>query len=147
MPKQNKPVKPVVRGWVEVLYRRHPLARLSSAKQLDLEDYDMVGSKIPISEFGRPFEVYDMLSRGQGDEACGTCFAPRAIRQYDIINLVRTYPKPIATVTLLVIDPDTHDHLRYDGPSCVVDSSPDTHPLGLLQLEHALPSVLLPKDI
>lgn len=134
------PNKPAVRGWIEVLYRRFPRGRLDSARELDLTDYDMVGSPMPLSEFDKPVEVLDMLTYGQCHKTFDDSFAPRCIAEHDIVNLVRTQPSPTVVVSLLVVQADNHQHLKYKD--CQVDLSKNGK-LAFLQLEEAMGSVVI----
>ena len=137
----NTPVKKQpMRGWVEVLYRRFPQGRLDSTEFLDLEAYDLVGSIMPLGEFEKPVDVVDMLSYGQCHKEFKNSFAPRNIADQDVVNLVRTFPLPQVTLSLLVVKADDHEHLKYKG--CRVDMSKDGE-LALLQLEKSLGSVVL----
>ena len=139
-PNNQSSKKTAIRGWVEVLYRRHPAARIDSAKELDLSDYDLVGSTMPINEFETPVDVLEMLNYGQGHAEFKNAFAPRNIAVHDVVNLVRIFPEPQVTVSMLVVKMGEHAHLKYAG--CHVDMSKDGE-LALLQLEDSLGSVVL----
>ena len=125
------------------------MTRVENEQQIRPEDYEMVGSIIPVSEFEMSMDMLIMLSTGQGEEAHGTTFAPRNIMQYDLFNIVRTYPPPRINISFLVVDKDNHGHLAYenaDGLNGIMDVHKD-YQLGMFQLQTPLPSVLREKFI
>ena len=95
-----------IEGWCELLFRKRPLKLLDSEDAIHDEDYESMVGALPIAEFVGPFSVYETF--------CSRSGSRRAVREYDIINIIMTSPGK-SHVSLLLISESTskNSHLRY----------------------------------
>jgi hypothetical protein len=103
--------KPAIAGWIEVAYRFGEPRPLASLRDLDPDDYMMVGSPLPIGEFENPYEVYQTLSKEWRSFAL-----PREPRDYDILNIIETpvgYSPAVGTLMLMSVGEVHHRGQTY----------------------------------
>jgi hypothetical protein len=96
-------------GWVEILHRKDNLPEPKHLLDLIPQQYQHVGSILPLSEYYSPIDIYHQFQEVE-DLEFGI---PRALRAYDIINLCSDEFNKIVTLAL-VPGPRVND-LIYPG--------------------------------
>ena len=126
----------IVKGWIELLYRLRTPKHIANEIALDPEDYAMVGSCLPMSEFETSGDIYDAFS----ELTEGRSGVPRALAEYDIINLVTTSPAQITSLILVSrekIGTPANAGFEHDGVFIEIDKHMQH---GLIPLRKSMPS-------
>jgi hypothetical protein len=107
----------IVKGWAEVLYRFKPVKHIARESDVDLADYMMVGSRLPVEEFFTAFDIYKAVA----EDVTGRTGIPRPIAEYDIINFLTNtgrVPAMLLVARNKIATPGNKDlefpGLRYD---------------------------------
>lgn len=87
-------------GWVEVLHRYEDLSEPSTLLDLTFDQYEQVGSNLPLCEYYSPIDIYHHYKE-VNDKEFGI---PRGFRAYDAINLCSDELNRIATMILIPQD-------------------------------------------
>ncbi len=131
------------KGWIELLHYKQGSSFLQALRQGNLnelkeDDYDVVGSPLPLGEYSSVFDVYEQFAK----ELPGEFGIPRTLRPFDVINkCVNDYWLGSLVITMVLVP--NHKVGDFWYPDCKIHSRPN-HPLSLVRRSHAFRSRLRP---